>query len=91
MVTQVRFLGKVFWHFDFWTFFLSIFRNPKKLCPKKCEKTALPFCNFLKNKKNIPIIIHANMKKPLNNTCCSQIYIIFKKQLKDNIEIYIGC
>jgi hypothetical protein len=30
-------LSKVFWLFDFWTFFLSIFRNLKKLSPKKKE------------------------------------------------------
>ena len=38
MVTDHAFLGKVFGHFDFWTFFLSIFENPKILCSKKYEK-----------------------------------------------------
>jgi hypothetical protein len=38
MVTECCFLGKVFGHFNFWTFFLSIFENPKILCSKNIEK-----------------------------------------------------
>ena len=38
MVTQVWFLSKVFWDFEKWTKKMSKNENPKKLCPKKCEK-----------------------------------------------------
>jgi len=38
MVTKVAFLGKVFGHFNFWTFFLSIFEIPKILCSKNIGK-----------------------------------------------------
>jgi hypothetical protein len=34
MVTKVIFLQDCFGIFDFWTFFLSIFKIPKILCPK---------------------------------------------------------
>jgi len=38
MVTQPLFLARLFRIFDFWTFFLSIFENPKILCSKNIEK-----------------------------------------------------
>ena len=34
MVTDERFLRDYFGFFDFWTFFLSIFENPKKVLRK---------------------------------------------------------
>ena len=34
MVTKAFFLQDCFGIFDFWTFFLSIFKIPKILCPK---------------------------------------------------------
>jgi hypothetical protein len=38
MVTTVAFLGKPIDPFSFWTFFLSIFENPKILLGKKLAK-----------------------------------------------------
>jgi hypothetical protein len=38
MVTQVQLLARLFRIFDFWTFFLSIFENPKILCSKNIGK-----------------------------------------------------
>jgi hypothetical protein len=38
MVTEVRFLSKVFWNFEKWTKKMSKNQNPKKLCPKSVEK-----------------------------------------------------
>jgi hypothetical protein len=38
MVTDLLFLGKVFWDFEKWTKKMSKNENPKKLCPKNVEK-----------------------------------------------------
>ena len=37
MVTEVRFLGKVFWDFEKWTKKMSKNEFPKKLCPKNSK------------------------------------------------------
>ena len=42
MVTEVRFLSKVFWDFEKWTKKMSKNENPKKLCPK--NKKIGPTC-----------------------------------------------
>jgi hypothetical protein len=61
MVTEVRFLGKVFWDFEKWTKKMSKNENPKKLCPKirksrpyMCRKLFDPL--FSKNKENTYIM-----------------------------------
>jgi hypothetical protein len=49
MVTQVRFLGKVFWNFEKWTKKMSKNQNPKKLCPKIFECLYILFFKVLKD------------------------------------------
>ncbi len=41
MVTELDFLGKVFWDFEKWTKKMSKNQNPKKLCPKFSKLSAL--------------------------------------------------
>jgi hypothetical protein len=72
-------LGKVFGHFDFWTFFLSIFENPKILCSKIFGKK-----NKLgKELKELNIYFGKQLKEPYYK-------IYFGKQLKEPIyKIYL--
>ena len=49
MVTQVRFLGKVFWDFEKWTKKMSKNEIPKKLCPKIFECLYILFFKVLKD------------------------------------------
>ena len=53
MVTDLLFLGKVFWDFEKWTKKMSKNEIPKKLCPKNCRKTALPCLQKYKRFINI--------------------------------------
>jgi len=68
MVTECCFLGKVFGLFDFWTFFLSIFENPKILCSKNIGKKN-KLGKGLKEKYNI------FWEKNLKNIALLKVYV----------------
>ena len=58
MVTQVRFLGKVFSDFEKWTKKMSKNQNSKKLCPKIFECLYILFFKVLKDTcKQKPLLL----------------------------------